>query len=93
MFRHAEMPRSVGSGVFVPRQIASVKIDEEESEASDENASRAEVVSCLSAASNVHISCRKFNVAAAIETGFALQLLRILPEIGTPMAIGIAWEH
>lgn len=44
--------------VFVPRQISSVKIYEEEGEAAHQYTGRAEVVTSFPATTDVHVSCK-----------------------------------
>jgi len=50
------MFRAVGSGVLVPRQVPSMQIDEEQSDAANEDTRRAEVVTGLTSAIYVYIS-------------------------------------
>lgn len=56
--RDAEVLGPVRPDVFVPRQISSVKIYEEESEAAHQYTRRAEVVTSFPAATDVHVSCK-----------------------------------
>lgn len=52
----AKLTRTVGPQVLVPIQISPVEIDEEQQEAPNDGAGRAEVVALLSCPTQVHVS-------------------------------------
>lgn len=70
----AEVARTVGAGVFVTSEAASMHIDEEQSQTSGKDARGTEVVTSLAAAAHVDVTCT--NPLKFLTLHFCLETLR-----------------